>query len=110
MSADACLAFYGLRFLVLTEEIGDLEERTDPRQIAARKAGLTAYWANFGGETDRYVLFVGTRIATLGPENEVSAGIPSDRLSTVMSDTKALLAQVGLGGEPALHLEWLTDA
>ncbi len=109
MSASACIAYFGLRFMVMPHEIDQLEARTDPRQVAAKKIGLTSYWGNFGGESERHILFVGTRIAILGPENEVTAALPVDRLLTVMSDTATRLQSADLVGEFGLHLEWLAD-
>lgn len=109
MSASTCVAFYGLRFTILPDEIDDIEARTDPRQIAARKAGLATYWGNFGGENDRYVMFVGTRIAVLGQENEPASALPSERLRQVMSDTSERLHFVGLVGDVGLYLEWQID-
>jgi hypothetical protein len=68
MSADACLAFYGLRFEVRSEEIEGLEMRSDPRVLATRKVRLKHYWANFGAQGERYLLFVGAQLGVLGPE------------------------------------------
>ena len=72
MSADACLAFYGLRFEVRSEEIEGLEMRSDPRVLATRKVRLKHYWANFGAQGERYLLFVGAQLGVLGPEGEPS--------------------------------------
>ena len=109
MSASACVAFYGLRFTILPGEIENLELRTDPRQIAARKADLATYWGNFGGENDRYVLFVGTKIAVLGPEGEHASALPHRRLLHLMSDTVDRLDSSGLVGDVGLYMEWEAD-
>lgn len=110
MSANACVAFYGLRFMILPDEIEDLEARTDPRQIAARKADLATYWGNFGGENDRYVLFVGTRIAVLGPEDAPASALPHERMLQLMSATVERLNFIGLVGDVGLYMEWQADA
>ncbi|MBY8825116.1 hypothetical protein [Sphingomonas colocasiae] len=110
MSASACVAFYGLRFMILPDEIEDLEARTDPRQIAARRAGLATYWGNFGGENDGYVLFVGTKVAFLGPENAPASALPHKQMLQLMSDTMERLNVVGLAGDVGLYMEWQPDA
>ena len=110
MSASACIAFFGLRYETGPDEIELLEARSDPRQIAARRAGLNSYWANFGGDVDRYRLLVGTRIASLGPEDSAAASLPFEQLSGLMSDTMDKLRAAGLEGDAGLHLEWLADS
>lgn len=110
MSASVCIGYFGLRFEVQAHEIDQLEERSDPRQVAARQAGLTSYWANFGGEAERYVLFVGTQLAMLGPENDIAAALPIERLLSIASDTADRLRSARMVGEVGLHLEWLFDA
>lgn len=110
MSASSCIGYIGLRFEVRADEIDQLEGKSDPRQIAARRVGLSSYWANFGGETERYVLLVGTRIATLGPENDLAATLLTGQLLSLASDTSDRLRSANLVGEVSLHLEWLEDA
>jgi hypothetical protein len=110
MSASACVGYFGLRYEVLCDEVDRLEESLDPRQIAARRAGLSSYWANFGGETERYVLFVGAKLAILGPENDLTNSLAMERLLTLASNTAERLRLTDLTGEVGLHLEWLSDA
>lgn len=110
MSASACVAFLGLRYELIGDEIENLEERTDPRQVAAKRAGLTTYWGNFGGDRARYVLLIGTKIAILGPESHLSSATTFDQMSQVMLETKTRVGDAGLLGEVGLHLEWLADA
>lgn len=47
MSANACVVYFGLRFDVPADGIEAVETRSDPRIVAARKAGLKSYWGNF---------------------------------------------------------------
>lgn len=110
MSADACLAFYGLRFEVGGDEIEGLESRSDARMVAARKAGLKHFWANFAAPGERYLLFVGSQLAILGPENKSELALSSDDLQAVMESTKAKLQTSGLPGDPAFYLQWEPDA
>lgn len=94
----------------LPDEVDGLEARSDPRQIAAKSARLSVYWGNFGDETERYILFVGTKVAVRGPEGELASTLSSQHLSSVMSETSAQLSSANFSGEIGLHLEWLLDA
>jgi len=110
MSASACIAYIGLRFEVAPDEIEALENRKDSRQTSARSAGLTSYWGNFGGDTESYVLFIGTQIGILGPENTSSVQLVVQDLTAILSDVSAKLESIGIKGSVGLHLEWLVDA
>lgn len=110
MSADACIAFYGLRFEIRADEIESLEDRTDSRMLAARRAGLKHYWGNFGAPGERYLLFVGAQLAKLGPENSSELSQSSRDLLAVMESTKVKLGAAGLTGEPSFYLQWQPDA
>src|SRR5882724_5325609 len=109
MSASACVAFYGLRFEIRPAEIESLEKRIDLRMIAARKAGLKHYWANFGAARERYLLFVGAQLSILGPENSNEASLGPNELMVLFESTNAKLRDSGLCGEPSLYLQWLAD-
>jgi hypothetical protein len=95
---------------VQPEEVEALENRVDPRQIRARQVGLSTYWGNFGGATDRYLLFVGHHLGTLGIEGGPSVAISRDALEGRLADVSEKLRTASLEGEVALHLEWLPDA
>jgi hypothetical protein len=110
MSANACIAFYGIRFEIESNEIDALEARSDARLQAARKAGLKHYWANFGLPGERYLLFVGAKLGMLGPENSAEVHLRLGDLHEVFDSTKRKLAAAGMSGEPALYLQWLPDA
>jgi hypothetical protein len=110
MSAYACVAFYGLRFEVRSEEVEALENRSDERILAARKAGLKCYWANFGDPGERYFLFVGAKLGILGPEDESEIALALPQLQTIHESTEAALRIAGLTGEPSLYLQWEQDA
>src|SRR5947209_19965588 len=84
MSASACIAFYGLRFDIRPDEIAALESRSDPRMVAARKAGLKHYWGNFGAPGEHYFLFVGYQLGTLGPENSPEVAESYEGLINIM--------------------------
>lgn len=109
MSANLCVAFFGVRYEVHVDDVEALENRSDGRIVAARGAGLNSYWGNFGADRERYLLFVGTELGRLGPENksEVAVG-PVDFLNIVESTTAAL-RKADLNGEPALHIQWQDD-
>ncbi len=107
MSASACVVFYGVRFEVSPEEIEALELRSDPRMLAARKAGLKHYWASFGAPSERYLLFVGANLGILGPENSPEVILREAELQGVFNATKTKLEAAELSGEPTLYVQWL---
>ena len=110
MSANTCVVYFGLRFDVPAEGIEAIETRSDPRIVAARKAGLKSYWGNFAAPEERNLLFVGAQIALMGPENqsEVTLGVPE--IEAVMASVRAKLQAAGLDGTPGLHIQWQPDA
>ena len=110
MSASACVAYVGIRYEIAEQEIELLESRNDPRQRAAKQAGLSSYWGNFGGSDERYLLFVGEEIAVLGVENLPRISVTSRQLADISESTEVALAKVHLSGDFALHLEWLKDS
>lgn len=110
MSSSACIAYFGLRFDVSVNEVDSLEQRRDARQIVAKGVGLSSYWGNFGGEIERYVLLIGTKIAILGIEDEATATLSNEQLSKVMIETMDRLRSANFADGAGLHLEWLPDA
>lgn len=109
MSANACVAYFGLRFTVTPDEADSLEQRTDPRQIAAKRAGLNCYWGNFGGDAERYLLFVGRQIGILGLENDLTLDTPAAELTSLIADTIQRLSSADFKDDAGLHLEWIAD-
>ena len=107
MSAEAFVAFFGMRYEITIDES---EDNDDKRVQAARKAGLQNYSGNFGGLEERYLLFIGSRLGLLGAENKSEVNLPWDELQTLMETTKAKLHAAGLPGDPALYLQWEPDA
>lgn len=109
MSSDTFIAYFGLRFEIDADEAEAVEDRSDARVVAARKAGLKYYWGNFGGIEERYLLFIGEEVGILGNENagEVSLPLNDPRLS--VDTVREKLATAGLRGAPELHLSWQPD-
>lgn len=109
MSSDTFIAYFGLRFEINADDVEAVEDRSDVRIAAARKAGLKYYWGNFGGLKERYLLFVGEQIGIFGNENasEVSMPLNDSRLSADI--VKEKLKKAGLFGVPELHLGWQPD-
>ncbi len=109
MSAEACLAFFGIRYEISRDELPLLEQRKDPRMREARLAGLKHYWGDFGGAGDRYYLFIGYQIGILGVENQLEVEFtPSDIESRIL-ETQKRLRDGGFQGEPRLYLQWIPD-
>ena len=109
MSADGCVAYIGVRYEIEPAEIDALETRSDHRQLAAREAGLKSYWGNFGGIEERYVLFVGTELAVLGPEAKPCLSLTSGELQTTITQTGERLNRVGIDEAVGLHIEFQED-
>jgi hypothetical protein len=106
MSAEACVAFFGVRHDITIEES---EDNNDPRIQAARKVGLQFYSGNFGGLEERYLLFIGSRLGILGAENSSEVTLSCDDLQALMESTKAKLQAAGLPGDPSLYFQWEPD-
>ena len=105
MSAPACIAFYGIRYLIRDEEIAQLEERTHPLMQAARVAKAAVYWGDF--DESLYYLFVGAKLGILGPENAAEVQWTADDLSKTISETESKL--VAFEGERRLYSQWQHD-
>ena len=109
MSANACVIYFGLRFDIAPDAIEALETRSDPRIVAARKAGLKCYWGNFGAPGERYLLFVGAQIGVMGPEGQLEVQLSAGDLEALAASVQAKLGKAGLEGTPGLHAQWQTD-
>jgi len=110
MSAESCLAFYGIRFEVGADEIEPLELERDQRMVLARKHGLDHYWGNFGAPGDRYLLFVGRKIGVLGAEYADELSIGREALVCLMDETAAKVKGAGFQGAPCLWIQREPDA
>ena len=102
MGADSFVVYYGIRLIVQNEaETSALERRTDPRQRAARDAGLKSY---FGRLTDGepHHLLIGTEIGVFGIENQTCIEMPMDRLLQAVEVTDRKLKEAGFLQKPAL--------
>jgi len=109
MSASACVVFFGLRYEIDRNEIEALETRSDTRIVAAKKSGLQYYWANFGTPGERYLLFVGAKIAVLGLEDNLQFSLSAEDFLALLESTKTKLKTADLNGPVSLHLQWLQD-
>ena len=109
MSSDTFIAYFGLRFEISIDEAEAVEDRSDARVVAARKAGLKYYWGNFGGLQERYLLFVGEQIGILGDENAAEVSLPLNDVRLSIDGVKEKLGKAGLFGAPELHLSWQPD-
>jgi len=110
MSSSACVVFYGLKYEIPPGSVTDLlEERRDPRMLAAKSARLDVYWGNFGGIDERYLLFIGKRLALLGPEDQPEIALSSDELQRLAVEVDQRLEDASFAGSPALHVVWEED-
>jgi|SRR5215472_11401312 len=109
MSADTCIAYFGLRIEISDDEIEGIERRSDQRVAAARRAGLKYYFGNFGGLQERYLMFVGDQLGLMGLENSEAISVSLEDIQERMDKTKAKLTEAGFEGAPSLHLQWQPD-
>ena len=111
MGADLFLVYYGLRWELndsAEEELSLLEERLDPRQIAARSHNLDCWW---GGTTDEgaYYVLVGKSVGRFGWENESFGRLEDTEARRLMEGTREKLRAAGFEGEPAWHFHFEPD-
>jgi hypothetical protein len=110
VSADVCIAYYGIRHEVSADAITTLEMRSDARLVVARKIGLKTYWGNFGAPGERHLLFIGAELGVLGPENLAEVRFGSADLQKTFQETSAKLRSAGFDEEGQLYLQWMADA
>ena len=110
MSAEATVAFYGVRFPVSEDEITALEERSHPRILEARQNGLKYYWGNFAAPNEEYALFIGDNLGILGVENERRVQLSPEELLARVQETNAKLKRAAIMQSPMLYLQWQPDA
>ena len=106
MSASAVIAFFGLRYEITLDEF---EDPADSRTQAALRVGLKYYSSNFGGLDERYLLFIGARLAILGLENESERCLSIEELKSVIELTSTKLRDAGFVERPKLYLQWEQD-
>jgi len=111
MGADVFHVCYGLRWEVDAaneEEVSLLEERQDPRQIAAKNNKLDTWW---GVTTDqgRYFLTVGKLVGNFGCEGNHTARLEDGEMARLMAEARQRLHAAGLEGEPAWHCQYIPD-
>jgi len=111
MSADYCIAYYGVRFVVKQEEVEGIEKRTDPRIQQARKCGLQYWWDDFegSGEEDAMCLYIGVEIGRLGIEDELYINKQVKELLEVFESTKEKLRGGGFDMEPSIFFHYKVD-
>jgi hypothetical protein len=107
-SAGSSVVLCGLKFAVSNEEELDaLENRTHPLQCKASSARLDYYWEAISVE--EYALFIGRRSGLIGVKNGSCVVLSREDVSRVQADVTATLHEMGLGGEPRLHIQLFPD-
>lgn len=110
MSADRTIVFYGIRLDITSEDLDRLDEDNgDPRIIIAEKQKLDVYYANFGGMTERFLLFIGKNLGSFGIEDNQEHIFTAEDLNAIFTDTNYRLAMATLNGVPKLYIEWQQD-
>ena len=109
MSASACIVFYGIRRQIPTDAIEEVESRSDPLIEAARRTKLDVYWGNFGGQSERYYLFIGKKLGMFGTENALERSLSFDELKSIAASVSRHLTDAGICDEPFLYIQWEQD-
>lgn len=104
LGADAFIAFYGLRYTLTDAEMEAVEDNTDARVVAAKRAKLQTYSGRLS-DGQPYFLFVGTQLGVFGVQNDSKRSFSTSFVEQVIRDTTAKLQTAGLQGEPQLHLQ-----
>jgi hypothetical protein len=109
MSAESTIIFYGVRLELPEEEITSLEERSHHLIVKARQNGLKFYWGNFAAKGNKYLLFIGDKLAVLGVENEREIQIAPADLNRRIQDTAMRLQKAQIDEQPMLYMAWQPD-
>lgn len=109
MGADGFLAYYGLRWDV-TElgEISELEERSDPRVVAARANGLRHWWGT-SEEPARHFLLIGAELGNFGMEGQYTRTISDEEFREIVRVTQEKLRRAGFEEPAAIHFQFEPD-
>jgi hypothetical protein len=100
--------FYGLKRAVSPEETALFEKRINPEYKEARRLGLDYYWGVFE-EEDNCQMFIGKKIAMLGPEGVLVSSIDLSSFEAIARRVDKVLADAGMDGTPKLWLDWMPN-
>jgi hypothetical protein len=109
MGADAFVAFYGIKLALDPDDEETLDacgDETDPRCVTAKRVGLQTHSGRMTDGED-YFLYIGERLGWLGLEHASHVTLPPEELLAIIEKVKAGLAEAGLAGTPALHLQFI---
>jgi hypothetical protein len=109
MGADSFVAIYGVKITLDPEDEEELDAcgaQTDPRCLAAKRAGLESHSGRMTDGED-YFLFIGRTIAWLGIEHDQHATQSIERLSSIAIDVNAKLKLAGFEQPPELHFQFI---
>jgi len=109
MGADSFIAIYGVKITLDPENEEELDAcgaETDPRCVAAKRAGLESFSGRMTDGED-YFLFIGRKLAWLGIEQDQHSTQSIERLSSIASDVTMKLKVAGFGLPPELHFQFI---
>jgi hypothetical protein len=111
MGANSFVVFYGLRWEIDSgnqDEVTQLEENRDARQLAARQHQLDCWWGATADE-DFYFLIIGKRIGRFGWEGMHALQLADAEVSAIVEETARLVADAQFEGTPAWHYQFEPD-
>jgi hypothetical protein len=109
MGADAFVAFYGIKVPLDPDDEETLDAcgmETDPRCVAAKRAGLQTHSGRMTNGED-YFLYLGIRFAWLGLEHDQYMNVSRQQLMETISDVQTKLKTAGFEQLPSLHLQFV---
>jgi len=104
--ADTTVVLFGIRLEVSDDDLDELESRTHPMQIAAKRAGLESYWGKFSVPAENHLLFVCKLIGKLGVEDRMGIQINADDFARTAKTVSTKLRDAGISETALLHLEY----
>jgi hypothetical protein len=109
MGADSFIAVYGVKIALDPENEEELDAcgaETDPRCLAAKRAGLESFSGRMTDGED-YFLLIGRKVAWLGIEHDQHSTQSVERLSSIASEVSAKLKVAGFEQPPELHFQFI---
>lgn len=109
MGADSFIAVYGVKIALdpdNEEELDACGAQTDPRCVAAKRAGLESFSGRMTDGEDHFLL-IGRKLAWLGIEHDQHSTQSIERLSSIARDVDASLKAAGFAQPPGLHFQFM---
>ncbi|MDB5342241.1 MAG: hypothetical protein JWP89_618 [Schlesneria sp.] len=109
MGANSFVVCYGLRWEIDSgnqeEQVTQLEEHRDARQLAARQHKLDCWWGVIADE-ERYFLLIGKLIGRFGWEGKYALQLADSEATGIVEETRRLLVDARFEETPAWYYQF----